>query len=215
MEDVIEGGVEEEVILPDTIPQGHGVEAALAAEHEKEIGGVGNAAALHVISGEGSGFPGEHALITTKLNADVPKSEDVVANSKQKDVGSSKLSDLLLSLTGRSKSKIPDVVRADAAIQDRERDPLLPAADAGLVTELAAGLPSAAGESSDSTAQTQLFSRHGTSSGVDNQTGVFSGTLARLFAFGMPFAVICAGAAVVYQRRSRGSHGHHHHPAKV
>lgn len=209
MEDVIEGGIEEEVILPDAIPQGHGVEAALAAEHEKEIGGVGNAVPSHAVPGAGE------PLTTTKLNADLPKSGDLVAKSNQSQ-GKSKISELLLSLTGRSKSEGAEADKADTALRDVERDPLLPAVDTADASQHA-HLREKEQDNADQDAagQTGLFSHHDENSHVERQTGLFSGTLTQFFAFGMPFVVICAGAVVVYQRRWRGLHGHHHHMPKV
>ena len=242
MADVIEGGVEEEVILPDValpaaIPQGHGVEAILAAEHEKAVGGVGNVVPTHgVLAGGGAADTHVHAdlsavtsateaekgllneghaalpLAASQLDGAAAKAKDAVSsNGKQQQQSRSKISELLLTLTGRTSQSQQQ--NAAAAIP-AARDPLLPGADTMEASHLDSltGGTDASEKTADSalaSAQSDLFSRSDDSLHARHQTGVFSGTFTQLFLFGMPFVFICAG--VMYWRRSRGSHSHHHH----
>ena len=247
MEDVIEGGVEEEVILPDVIPQGHGVEAVLAAEHQKEVGGVGNVVSVHLNPGDAtatdsvhhddplqavnareeellhkldaaSAAKGEGAVDTNSEGVVKTRPEgSVEARQKEQPESRSKISELLLSLTGRSKTKEQTAADVKSAWGDLERDPLLPEMDQAEDTRHA-GLQSVDADSgtvASGNAQTDLFSRHNASSHAHHEAGVFGSTLTQTFSFGMPFVVICAGVALVFWRRSRGSHVHHHHTPKV
>lgn len=247
MEDII-GGVEEEVILPDAIPQGHGVEAVLAAEHQKEVGGVGNAVSVHLNPGDG--IAADHVHNTDSLQEVDAREEDLLhkldaaaaarregavearpegavdtksegaaeIRNKQQPESRSRISELLLSLTGRSKTKEQPAADTDPAGVDLEREPLLADTNQAEVAQHADLLPAGAGSGTVllDNAQTDLFSHHNESSHVQHEAGAFGSALTQTFSFGMPFIVICAGAAVVYWRRSRGSHvQHHHHAPKV
>lgn len=241
MADVIEGGVEEEVILPDNalqavIPQGHGVEALLAAEHEKAVGGVGNVVPTHgVLAGGGAADRHVHAdlsavtsateakkvllneghaalpLAASQLDGAAEAKDALSSSSKQQQQSRSKISELLLTLTGQtSQSQQQNAAAVNSAV----KDPLLPGADTMGASHLDSltGGTDAGGKTADSavaSAQSDLFSRSDGSLHAQHQTGVFSGTFTQLFLFGMPFVFICAG--VMYWRRSRGSHSHHHH----
>ena len=240
MENVIEGGVEEEVVLPDAIPQGHGVEAVLAAEHQKEVGGFGNAVSVHLNPGDG--IAADHVHHTDPLQEVDAREEDLLhkldaaaaarregavdtksegaaeIRNKQQPESRSRISELLLSLTGRSKTKEQPAADTDPAGGDLEREPLLFDTNQAEVAQHADLLPAGAGSGTVllDNAQTDLFSHHNESSHVQHEAGAFGSTLTQTFSFGMPFVVICAGAAVVYWRRSRGSHvQHHHHTPKV
>lgn len=198
LEDLVEGGVEEEVVIPDPVAQGHGVEAVLAAEQEKAVGGVGNAVPLTLADPHHS--HAEHAAQDSPagLSAGGAKAMDAAKTASR-----SKLAELLRSMAGQKKGQSPVLARADGRMTDSDHAPLL----------TSAGLAAKAATPAIDGAHTGSFSHHVES--VQDQTGAFRDTFSQVLLFGMPFVVICAGAGVVYLKRSGRSLTGYYRPSHV